>query len=107
MDGQASVGGLTNPEHSRMWTQMHQHYIKNNNVGNDQMNNMPVNQVTDMLRAQQMARQQMGQSQPNVQQQFPLNGGMQPIQQGFDPSHTPQLPQNFAGSNVPLKHKVT
>lgn len=55
-----------------------------------------------MLRAQQMARQQMGQSQPNAQQQFTLNGGMQPTHQGFDPSHTPQAPQNFAGGSAPL-----
>ena len=49
-----------------------------------------------MLRAQQMARQQqIGQPQQNIQQQFPLNGGMQPMQQPFDPSHPSQMSPNF------------
>lgn len=47
-----------------------------------------------------MARQHMSQPQPNVQQQFSLNGGMQPMQQGFDASHPGQMPPNFPGNGM-------
>ncbi|KAA1467371.1 hypothetical protein DENSPDRAFT_832398 [Dentipellis sp. KUC8613] len=97
VDAQANIGGLTNPEHNRMWQQMAQQYA------NGEMNP----QLAEMFRNQQQQQQQnmarmnaqMGQQQ-SLQQPFNLAPGslQSSSSQGFhDPPHGQQVPPNFPG----------
>ncbi|TFY80489.1 hypothetical protein EWM64_g3525 [Hericium alpestre] len=92
VDAQTTIGGLTNPEHGRMWQQMQQQF----NTSNGDMMPMNVNpQMADFLRNQNLRMNaQMGQQPFNL-----APGSLQSSSsQGFHESpHGQQMPPNFSG----------